>query len=210
MTSLVTISGSYGAGGSRIGPALAERLDVPFLDRAIPAAVAEELAVPFDDAEAHDEQLSASWLERMLRGFIGQDIAAPAGTPAAPATAADFRDATEEVLLRQAQSGRAVILGRAAAVVLRDDPRVLRVRLDGPPERRVRQAMALEGIDEATARERQRRQDRAHATYTRHFYGVDIGDPSLYHVMLDSTLIAIDVCVEVLERAARSVAADAS
>ena len=207
MTRLVTISGSYGAGGSRIGPALAERLDVPFLDRAIPAAVAEELAVPFDDAEAHDEQLNASWLERMLRGFIGQDIAAPAGTPAAPATAGDFRDATEDVLLRQAQSGHGVILGRAAAVVLREHPSVLRVRLDGPAERRVRQAMALEGIDEATARDRQRRQDRAHATYTRHFYGVDIGDPSLYHVMLDSTLIAIEVCVEMLELAARSLPA---
>jgi len=208
LTSLVTISGSYGAGGSRIGPALAERLNVPFLDRAIPAAVAEELAVPFDDAEAHDEQLSASWLERMLRGFIGQDIAAPAGTPAAAATAGDFREATEEVLLRQAQSGRGVILGRAAAILLRDHPRVLRVRLDGPAERRVRQAMALEDIDEATARERQRRQDRAHATYARHFYGVDIGDPSLYHVMLDSTMIAIDTCVEVLELAARSIPTD--
>jgi cytidylate kinase len=209
LSTLVTISGSYGAGGSRIGPALAERLDVPFLDRAIPAAVAEQLAVPFDDAEAHDEQLSASWLERMLRGFIGQDIAAPSGTPAAAATAADFRQATEEVLLRQAASGRGVILGRAAAILLRDDPRVLRVRLDGPPERRVRQAMELEGIDEGAARQRQRRQDRAHATYTRHFYGVDIGDPSLYHVTLDSTVIALDVCVEMLESAVQSIAVEA-
>ena len=33
---LVAISASFGAGGSRIGPALAERLGVPFLDRAIP------------------------------------------------------------------------------------------------------------------------------------------------------------------------------
>ena len=30
---LVTISASYGAGGSRIAPALAERLGVPFLGR---------------------------------------------------------------------------------------------------------------------------------------------------------------------------------
>ena len=34
--SLVALSASYGAGGSVIGPALAERLDVPFIDRAIP------------------------------------------------------------------------------------------------------------------------------------------------------------------------------
>ena len=54
---LVALSGAYGAGGSRIGRMLADRLGVPFLDRAIPAAVAEELAVPLDDAQAHDERL---------------------------------------------------------------------------------------------------------------------------------------------------------
>ena len=204
MTSLIALSGSYGAGGSRIGPALAERLDVRFLDRAIPAAVAEQLGVPFDDAEAHDEQLSASWLERMLRGFIGQDVAAPAGPPSAAVSAGDFRQATESVLLRQAATGHGVILGRAAAIVLRDDPRVLRVRLDGPRERRVRQAMRLEEIDEATARQRQRHQDRTQATYAKHFYGANIANPSLYHVTLDSTRIALDVCVELRESAAHS------
>ncbi len=205
---LVALSGSYGAGGSRIGPALAERLDVPFLDRAIPAAVAEALAVPFDDADAYDEQQSASWLERLLHGFVGQDVAAPAGPPSAAASAADFRRATEAVLLREAAGGRGVILGRAGAIVLRKDPRVLRVRLHGPAERRVLQAMQLEDIDEKTARERQRRQDRSHAAYARHFYGVDIGDPSLYHVMLDSTRIPLEVCVDVLESVARSIIVD--
>ncbi len=203
MTTLVAISGAYGAGASRVGPALAQRLNVPFLDRVVSAAAAERLAVAFDDAEEVDEQSSASWLERILRGFVGQDF----GTPAAWAPEADnrgeeFRRTTEAVLLAQARSGTGVILGRAAAIVLREDPRVLRVRLDGPPARRVRQAMALEGIDEETARGRQRRQDRAHATYARHFYGVDIADPTLYHLALDSTTIALDTCVELLEHAA--------
>jgi hypothetical protein len=63
---LVALSAAYGAGGSRIGPALAERLGVPFVDRAIPGAVAERLSVPLDDAAAHDEQTSTSWIERML------------------------------------------------------------------------------------------------------------------------------------------------
>jgi len=116
----------------------------------------------------------------------------------------EFRSATEAVLLATAASGRGVILGRAAAIVLRDDPAVLRVRLDGPAERRVRQAMKLEGLEEATVRDRRSRQDRAHATYARHFYGVDIHDPALYHLMLDSTAIPLDVCVELLASAARS------
>ena len=54
---LVTISAAYGAGGSRIGPAVAQRLGVEFLDRAIPTRVADRLHVPIDDALAHDESL---------------------------------------------------------------------------------------------------------------------------------------------------------
>jgi cytidylate kinase len=204
--SLVALSGAYGAGGSRIGPALAARLDVPFLDRAIPAGVAEELAVPFEDAEAHDERMSASWLERMLSGFVWHDVAAAAAIPSPESSAADFARATEAVLLRQAATGRGVILGRGAAILLREDPRVLRVRLDGPRERRVRQAMAVEGIDESSARERLRRLDRTHEAYVRHFYGVDICDPRSYHLVLDSTSIPIDTCVEILVAAARAIA----
>ena len=37
---VVTISATYGAGGSEIGPAVAAMLGLPFVDRAIPAGVA--------------------------------------------------------------------------------------------------------------------------------------------------------------------------
>jgi hypothetical protein len=203
---LIALSAAYGAGGSRIGPALAGRLEVPFVDRAIPAAVAERLAVPLDAAAAHDDQMGGSWLERILSGFIGQDAVAPAPVPAPAVLAEDFRRATEEVLINQAATGMGVILGRASVIVLRGDPGALRVRLDGPAPARVAQAMRLEGLDEPTAQRRVRQLDRTHADYARHFYGVDIGDPSLYHVVLDSTAIAIDSCVEMLAAAGRSLA----
>jgi cytidylate kinase len=204
--SLVALSAAYGAGGRHVGEALAERLGVPFLDRAIPASVAMKLDVPLDDAEAYDERISANWLERLLAGFVGGEVAAPIPLPSGASSAADFRRATEEILLRQAASGHGVILGRAAAIVLRDDPRVLRARLSGPPERRVRQAMRLAQLDHATAQRLQHRLDYTHAAYAKHFYGISLDDPSLYHVVLDSTRIAIDRCVEILEVATESIA----
>ena len=45
--SLVTLSATYGAGGSVVGPALAQRLDAPFVDRLIPTEVAARLAKSF-------------------------------------------------------------------------------------------------------------------------------------------------------------------
>ena len=206
---LVALSATYGSGGRHIGEALAERLAVPFLDRAIPATVALELDVPLDDAEALDERIGAGWLERLLAGFGSGEIAAPVALPSGVSSAADFRHATEEILLRQAASGSGVILGRAAAIVLRDDPRVLRARLSGPPERRARQAMALSHIDHATAQRLQRQLDYTHATYAKHFYGVSLDDPSLYHVVLDSTRIPIEDCVEILAAVAHAFDASA-
>jgi cytidylate kinase len=204
---IVALSASYGAGGSRIGPAVAERLGVPFVDRAIPTAVAEHLSVPLDEAVAHDEQTAPSFIERMLGGFLGSDTGAPTPLPAQPMSGEDFRRATEEVLCRQAATGEGVILGRGGAVVLRDDPRALRVRLDGPVEQRVRQAIRLQNVDEQTARRTVKRLDRAHAAYVKQFYGVDVDDPTLYHLRIDSTAMPLDACVELIVVAARSLTA---
>lgn len=205
---LVAISASYGAGGTVIGPELALRLGVEFLDRAIPLAVAERLDVPLDDAEAHDEApASPGWLDRLLRGFTNTDASVPAPVPAEAFTSEDFRRATEDVLLRQAATGGGVILGRGAVIVLRDRADVLRVRLDGPRERRIEQAMKLGGVDRQTAESALQRADRTHAEYSRQLYRVQITDSSLYHLVIDSTALETAACVDMIELASRALTA---
>ena len=206
---LVAISAAYGAGGSQVGPAVAERLGIEFLDRAIPVAVAERLEVPVDAAAAYDEQPTESWIDRLLRGFIGTDVWAPTPLPADAVTSEDFVRATERVLCRQAETGEGVILGRAGVIVLRDRDDVLRVRLDGSPERRVRQAMSLGALDRETAQRALRKLDSTHAEYARRFYSADITDPRLYHLMIDSTAIDLDTCAEMIVTAARALSARA-
>lgn len=203
MKKLIALSASYGAGGNLVGPALAERLGVPFLDRAIPLKVAEELQVPFEEADSVEAE-SPSWLERLLRGFVGIEPAGPTPLPPDALTSDDFRRETEKVLLAQCETGEGVLLGRAAAVVLRDDPRVLRVRLDGPREARIRQAVALGGTDEETAARTLDRLDRTHADYARELYGADIHDPSFYDLTIDSTRIPPATCVDLILTAARA------
>jgi cytidylate kinase len=206
--SLVTLSASYGAGGSKIGPELATALGVPFVDRAIPVAVAERLAVPLDDVLARDESQGGK-LDRLLRDFAPA-VQVYAGGGAMIPTAFEeqgYREATEQVIREHAARGEGVILGRAAAVVLLDDPRVLRVRLDGPVEARLAQAMDAEGIDRKTAKRRMKQTDGARDAYIQHFYRRGSHDPALYHLMLDATAFSIDACVELIAMAARAHAA---
>jgi hypothetical protein len=204
VTKLIALSAAYGASGSVIGPALAERLGVPFVDRAIPLAVADRLEVSFDEAAAHDEKVSGSWLERVLAAFMGGDTGVPVPLPGEALSSDDFRRATEAVLRQQAATGEGVILGRGAVVLLREDPRALRVRLDGPPDRRVRQATVLQKLGPEDAERARARFDRTHEAYFRQFYGVQIQDPALYHLVLDSTSIELDTCVEMIATAALS------
>jgi hypothetical protein len=200
MTVLVTLSASYGAGGSRVGPAVAERLGVELLDRAIPTGVAERLAVPLDDALAHDESLGDA-IGRLATSFALLPELAGAMVHAGVLAGEDYRRETERIIREHAEHG-AVVLGRGGAIVLREHPEALHVRLDGPPERRVEQLVALEGLDRATAERRRRAGDRAREAYVRHFYGADARDPSLYHLVIDSTAVPLATVVELIAVAA--------
>jgi cytidylate kinase len=201
---IIALSAAYGAAGSRIGPALAERLGVPFIDRGIALAVAERLDISVDDALAHEEPSSKGLLERLLSGFLGADPVAPGPLPADAVTPEDFHRASQHALLAQAATGRGVILGRGAVAALRHDPRVLRVRLTGPVQRRIEHAMRFRDLDRDTAERTVHALDQAHADYLRQFYDVDILDPGLYHLMLDATSFDAEVCVGIIAAAAES------
>jgi cytidylate kinase len=115
----------------------------------------------------------------------------------------DYRRETERLIREHAATG-AVILGRAAAVILKDDPDAIHVRLDGPPDRRTARAMEFEGLSREDAERLRREGDRAREAYVRHFYGCDARDPAYYHLIIDSTQLAPDVVVDVIAAATRS------
>jgi cytidylate kinase len=193
---LVTLSAAYGAGGSVVGPAVAQRLGVPFVDRAIASGMADRLGIPATAAERLDENVERG-LDRILANVA--PIAEFYGDvdPAALHRSA-HHEAAEQVIREIAASGRAVVLGRAGAVVLADDDRALHVRLDGPREARVEQAIAIEGVDRETAERRCKKVDRAREAYVKRYYNHDARDPALYDLVLDATRLGLEVCVETI------------
>ena len=116
-----------------------------------------------------------------------------------------FRAATEETIRTHAASGSAVILGRAGMLVLADDPHVLRVRLSGPVDARIEQAVARYGLSAGEARSQQRDNDGARAAWVARFYGRDVTDPSLYDLVLNATKFGVDECAQLIVAAARAV-----
>jgi len=199
---LVTVSATYGAGGSRIADALARRLGVPLLDRAISVAVAERLAIPLDEALAAEDSVSSVG-SRLIAGLAAAVVAWGAPADAGTLDEATFREEIELALADLTAAGAGVVLGRAGAVVLSDDERALHVRLDGPVERRIAAAMSRARIDRETAARQLERTDRARTAYVQHLYGVDPRDPRLYHLIIDSTTLSLETCVDLIATAAR-------
>jgi cytidylate kinase len=198
----VTISASYGAGGSLVAPKVAELLGLRLIDRAISSTVAMQLQVSVAEAQQGEARRSAA--ERffgVLAPLTG--VSSPPTQPGLAEDAAAFREHTER-LMREALATGVVILGRAGAVALRDEPRVLRVRLFGPPAARIQQAAEVEAVPVETAQQRLAEVDQARAQYVRRLYHADLDDPQLYHLQLDSTVLPLDSCAELIGTAYRA------
>jgi len=205
----VTVSSAFGALGGSIGPAVADRLGLPFVDRAIPDAVATEIGCSLAEALEHDDRAETG-LGRLLAGAArlpnvsigGMDVYAPDRPRLVPEE--EFVEHTERVIRKVAEEG-AVVLGRAAAVVLGDDPQSFHVRLDGPRARRLAQVAAEFGVEGRTAERMLDDNDRARTAYVKHFYRVDPASPWLYHLVLDSTRLPQAACVDLIVRATQAV-----
>jgi cytidylate kinase len=200
----VTIAATYGCGGSVIGPAVAKKLGLPFVDRAIPPALAAKIHGPLVAALADDSE-ERSAVGRLLNSALGH-TALFAGVPRTfeeLGVSADVAQ-TEEAIRHTASAGGAVILGRGGVYVLKGRPGVLHVRLDAPVEARRQAAMARDGLDYKTAARMQQATDYARRAYISHFYPREGAweDPRHYHLVLDSTAISLDACVEIITKAA--------
>lgn len=200
---VVTLAAWYGAGGPVVGSHVAERLGVPFLDRGILSAVAERMRVSEEAVAEYDDERPephgamgrylGRWLDRLSR------VPGPDGTPLRHIEEDErrYRAETEEYLARATRTG-GVVLGRGGAVALRNVPGALHVLLGGPRDARIRQVMALEGLDRKTAVRRQGINDRARVEYVARSHRVYPLDSDLYHLYLDSTALGTDACVDVI------------
>jgi cytidylate kinase len=200
---LITVSAAYGAGGSVVAPALAQRLGVPFLQRVTTTEGQVAGVVPCHERLVTEEEKTTP-VHRLLASFTHSMPVGPTQSPlAARHHDDDLRCGAEAEINGLLAEGGGVILGRAAAVVLGKD-RGFHVRLDGPPARRIIQGATIEGISQEQASAHMQAADKARTAYVRRLYRVDPADASLYHMVVDSTVIPLDTVIELILTAARS------
>lgn len=202
---VLTISATFGAGGTIVGPEVAKRLQLPYLERLItPVVAARHAAIDLEEVLNAEERVEGLW-SRVLDAVATMPAIFGTTMPDTEQHAqaeSRLRDRVEATIRQITRDRGGVIVGRGATWILTNNPNVFRVRLDGPRNRRVAQAMRWEGLKRDEAERRLTEVDRARAAYVRRFYGCDVGSPSHYHLVLDSTLVPLEVCAQVITRAA--------
>jgi cytidylate kinase len=187
-----------------IGPRVAERLGVPFLDRAIPITVAKRAGLPEAAVADADDAPRNRWSD--VLGALAR--ASPPTGASSQVEQVDLEarrlHAEIERFLADATRPGGVVLGRGGAIVLASVSGALHVHLGGNRDARIERVMELRRVDRASAARRVKEYDRARRRYVSSVYGIDGDSPALYHLMIDAISLGVDVCVDLIVAASES------
>lgn len=203
---VVTLFEKYGAGARSIGPRIADALGVAWLDQAFSSADIESAKYP----GAGGASEAGSGLARFLGRYApGATLLDDASIPVAQAQDAEMVEENTRFVKEAATQG-VVMLGRNGALILGDIPNALHVQVDAPVDVRIARAAREEGIDQTHAARRQRGEDRIRAEMSERFYYWNPMAIDRYDLVVNTALLDLDTCVDVIVAAYRAKAARVS
>lgn len=195
---VITVSAAYGAGGSLIAPRLAERLDLSFINRLITGV---GLQIGQSSPDVDEDVLGISGSDRLVTSLAHDLTLSGVNVPLTPDGTVqedELRRQNEEAMWKAAAEHGAVILGRGGAVVFQAHPQAFHIRLVGATERRRARVAERRGLSEAEATAEVARVDAARESYVRHFYHQDPTRSTLYHLVVDTTVMEPEQAVDLI------------
>lgn len=111
--------------------------------------------------------------------------------------------AMRSVLREIAGEGYAVIVGRCGNIELKDRTDLLKVRIISDSESRISRIMREDKIERTQATNRIKHSDKERSEYAKHFFLVDVSNPELYDIVINTSSILPDVAARLIEQAVR-------
>jgi hypothetical protein len=186
---MIVFSREYGGRGAEIGQATADRLRFEFHAQELVHEIARRARVRQKLVESLDERAQdriEQWVSEMMEG----GVFAPS----------DYLRNLSKVIVALGRHGRGVIIGRGAHFIL-DPRRTLRVRAYAPLEVRVARIAEREELSLVEARAKTLRVDSERIAFYRQHFNVDVSDPLHYDLLLNTSTLSVEVCVELVIRA---------
>ncbi|MGH7335029.1 MAG: cytidylate kinase family protein [Candidatus Rokuibacteriota bacterium] len=186
---IITISHQMGAGGPEIGMALGRKLGFHYVDQELLTDAVRRYGVA-EEKLSHLDETKPSLFERFdteTRHYI---------------------TVLQTTLLEFAEADNVVLMGRGGQWLLRGIPHVLRVRIIAPFEQRVRRwikrttELTGETPNQRAVVDLIRRDDGEKSGRMRYLYEVDLADPTLYELVVNTETLQCEAAVEMIERVA--------
>jgi len=105
---------------------------------------------------------------------------------------------TSDTILRLAELGNVILIGRGATILTRKLDYVFHVRLVGSLEKRTQHVQELQHLGREAALEIIRREDRGRKRYLKQYFDTDIEDPLLYHLVINTDLVPYEEAARII------------
>lgn len=99
---------------------------------------------------------------------------------------------TAETVLKLAELGNVILIGRGANVIAARLPNVTHVRLVAPLEQRIQHCRDFYEMSERQARQFCLKADAGRGRYLKKYFKAEIDDPLLYHLTINTGLVSFD------------------
>ncbi|HEU6446948.1 MAG TPA: cytidylate kinase-like family protein [Verrucomicrobiae bacterium] len=184
----VTISRMAGAGGRTVASRLADELQ-PYAPYGYHWTVFDKNLI---EKVLEDHHLSKQLAEYLPESTRFSAAGMPDGLRHHNISVSTVVKHSVETIWKLANNGFVILVGRAANIITAKMENVLHARLVGSMEKRIARLENVYDFDRSAAHEYLKAQDLEKKRYVKEFFGRDIEDPLLYHLIINTDGISYD------------------
>ena len=186
---ILTISREFGSGGRTVGRMAAKALNIPCYDQEILEELARKSGFTQGYIQEQGEYAAhAGWLSNALASRFSDGL-----------TSQDRLWVLQrELILELAEKGPCVIVGRCADFILREKADCLTAFIHADMSFRAKRIVEVYGQRQDSPQKRLQDKDRRRAAYYQFYTDTRWGQARNYHIALDSGMLGIERCAELL------------
>ena len=189
---VITINRELGSGGRTVGRKLAEKLNVPFYDKALINELKKKFNLNTEQIEKLKSGKSDWWREFINSAlYLGQGMnelwyyQRMTGKEGYLVTSSDMFEQDKEILTRVAEEESCIVAGRSGFSVFANHPNHLSILIQAPLEHRIQRIMTKQELTREEAEKVIKKVDEMRENYVKKYSGTSRYDTRNYDLVIN-------------------------
>ena len=189
---VITINRELGSGGRTVGRKLAEKLNVPFYDKALINELKKKFNLDTEQIEKLKSGKSDWWRDFINSAlYLGQGMnelwyyQRMTGKEGYLVTSSDMFEQDKEILTRVAEEESCIVAGRSGFSVFANHPNHLSILIQAPLEHRIQRIMTKQELTREEAEKIIKKVDEMRENYVKKYSGTSRYDTRNYDLVIN-------------------------